>query len=258
MKRPRVLMAIAISMATSWIAACVHRGAPANPFAVSPDNLFGRIRTLAVAPVTASVELDLSGHSVAKLETVLEDRLEQAGFNVVPAYEYLGIWQHIADGFGGFYDTHTGERDDESYRLATEQMRQELRDRHEVDGVLFPELRDGMVPFRYGVAKWDGASQGVSGAYGLSGEVRAISLVVAIEDLAGTELFANGFGFATIDAWHDGDWLSLDLDAVVEDSRLISEAVTGVLAPIVEAIPADSSGMLRHLPASADHEDHST
>ena len=67
------------------------------------------------------------------------------------------------------------------------------------------------------------------------GVVAALTLVVVFEDLAGAELYSNGFGFAVIEAWHNNAWLPLALEGVLEDSRLVSTAVTGVLAPIVVA-----------------------
>ena len=71
--------------------------------------------------------------------------------------------------------------------------------------------------------------------------MNALSLVVVLEDTAGTELFSNGVGFATMDAWHNNSWLPLDLEALIGDPRLVSNAVTSVLEPIVEAKAAQSS-----------------
>ena len=224
-----------------WIASCAFQSLPHNPFAVSADSLFDGIKTIASAPVSPTGDLTMRGDAVTRLEKALEEGLERAGFRVVPVFEYIGTWQHIADGHAGFYDPLSGERDDEAYEAAMAQMRRDLRERFKADGVLFPELWEGPVPFVDGVASWDGASQAVFGAYGLSGEVRAMSLVLVIEDLVGTELFAGGFGFATIEAWHNGEWLPLVLDAVVGDARLVSTAVAGALAPLFDARMADSS-----------------
>jgi hypothetical protein len=203
-----------------------------DPFVVPPDTIFNRVTTMAVAPVTTDGDLTLPGDAVAKLEKALEESLERLGFEVVPAHEFIGVWQHISDGYAGFYDVHTGERDEEAYQTAIGQLRTDLHERFGVDGVVYAELWDGMVEFRDGVAVWDGTSQNVFGAYGLSGEVRALSLVVVLEDLAGNELFSSGFGFSTIEAWHNGDWMPLALEGVIGDSRLISRAVTGSLAPM--------------------------
>jgi hypothetical protein len=228
-------------MLATVIAACARREVHDQPFAVRPDSLFLKVRTIAVTPVTTDGDLIIPEEAAAKLEGSLEEQLRQAGFNVVPAFEYIGIWQHIADEFGGFFDTYTGERDEQLYEAATSLLRRELRERFNADALLHPELWEGTVPFHEGIARWDGTSQAVFGAYGLSGEVRALSLVVFIEDTAGTELYSNGVGFATIEAWHNNDWLPLVLDGVIGDSRLVSRAVNTVLTPILEARTTDSS-----------------
>ena len=199
------------------------------------------MKTLVVAPVTATGDLEVPEDAAAKLEAAIEERLGQAGFDIVPVFEYIGTWQHIADGYGGFYDSFTGDRNDVAFAAATDSLRSELRNRFDADGLFIPELWDGMAPFEWGVAKWDGATQEVFGAFPLSGEVRALSLVVHIEDLSGRELFTNAFGFATIEAWHNFDWLPLDLDGVIGDSRLIATAVSGALEPIVSLRPADTT-----------------
>ena len=240
----RVRLTLATLMAATCIVACVMRGVDHGPFAIPPDSLLGNIQTIVVAPVTTTGDFVIPGDASAKLEAALEEQLQQAGFSVVPSFEYIGIWQHIADEFGGFFDTHTGDRDEELFNAATNRLRSELRERFQVDALLYPEFWDGAVPFHDGIARWDGTSQAVFGAYGLSGEVRALSLVVVIEDTAGTELYSNGIGFATVEAWHNNSWLPLVLEGVLRDSRLVSRAVTGVLAPIVEARHADSSQVL--------------
>jgi len=223
------------------IAACAVRGVEEMPFAVAPDSLIRNIRTIVVTPVTTPGDVVIPRDAAAKLESALEEQLQQAGFSVVPSFEYIGMWQHIADEFGGFFDTYTGARDEELFAAATTRLRSELVERFQVDALVFPELWEGTVPFYDGVARWDGTSQVVFGAYGLSGEVNALSLVVSIEDIAGTELFSNGIGFATTEAWYKNSWLPLVLEGVLGDSRLVSIAVTSVLTPIRVALAPDSS-----------------
>ncbi len=237
----RVPAILAIVATSASIISCAVRGAPHNPVDVYPDSLFGNVQTIAVAPVEGDGNIEIPGDAAAELEAALEQGLLSAGFAVVPTFEYVGTWQHIANRYGGFFDEYTGELDDDAFEEATSQLRQELTTRFQVDAVLLPELWEGTVPFEGGVAQWDGVSQAVFGAYGLRGEVRALSLVVNIEDMAGAGIYTNGIGFATIEAWHRDKWLPLVLDAVIGDQRLISRAVSGVLAPIIDARTADSS-----------------
>ena len=231
-----------IFVTATAITACAFPVVEEMPFAVPPDSLRSKIQTIVITPITSPDELLIPGSAAAKLEAALEEQLQQLGFSVVPSFEYIGMWQHIADEVGGFFNTYTGERDETLFERATSRLHTELRERFQVDALLYPELWLGQVPFYDGVATWDGASQSVFGAHGLSGRVNALSLVVTIQDTSGTVLYLNGMGFATTDAWNRDSWLPLVLEAVLGDPRLISGAVSGVLAPIVEeAQPADTS-----------------
>jgi len=220
--------------------ACAPSISPESPFTIAPDSIFERIRVVAVAPVTVDADLEIPNQSVTKLESAIEEILGEVGFEVVPAFEVAGAWQYIVDETAGFYDSFSGERDEGLYERARGRLRQDLRSRFEADAILHPELWYGLVPFAYGLAEWDGARQAVYGAYGMSGEVRALSLVVLLEDLEGNELYAHGFGFATIDAWHNNDWLPLNLEGVVQDTKMVVDAVAGAFAPVIEARNADS------------------
>lgn len=242
---PGRLVTIAALLGTTGSLACIYRGLPENPFAVSPDSLFSVYETIAVAPVDTPADFDVSGDAMVQLEGAVEEQLERMGFSVVPPFEYLGIWQHIANETGGFYDTYSGQLDEELFEYAMERLRLDLSTRFDVDAILYPELWGGTVPFFDGIARWDGAAQAVFGARGMNGEVRVLSLVVSIEDIAGRELYSNGFGFATIEAWHNDEWLPLILDGVVRDSRLVSTAVENVFAPMVESQMSLSN---EHLP----------
>lgn len=189
----RVTLTFAVVLTALCAVGCVHRGFTYNPFLIPADSLFEQMKTLVVAPVTATGDLEVPEDAAAKLEAAIEERLGQAGFDIVPVFEYIGTWQHIADGYGGFYDSFTGDRNDVAFAAATDSLRSELRNRFDADGLFIPELWDGMAPFEWGVAKWDGATQEVFGAFPLSGEVRALSLVVHIEDLSGREFVHQRF-----------------------------------------------------------------
>jgi len=206
----------------------------------SQDSLLATIQTIVVAPVATTGNLNVSGGSAANLETALEEQLDEAGFTVVPAFEFIGVWQHIADEVGGFFDEFTGERNDELFEVAVARLRRELRHRFDADAILHPELSEAIVPFVDGVARWDNRLEEVFGADGLNGEVRALSLEIFVEDTAGTELIANRTGIATMEAWHNDAWLPLHLEGVLSASRLVAEAVSSVLTPIVESKPSDS------------------
>jgi hypothetical protein len=242
---PLRLISAAGLLATAVFVACLHRGTDSNPFAVSPDSLFNVYNTIAVAPVDMPADLDITEDAVAQLEDAVEEQLQRMGFSVVPSFEYLGAWQHIANEIGGFYDTYTGQRDEDLFNYATERLRSDLNTRFDVDAILYPELWIGTALFFNGLARWDGTAQAVFGARGMNGEVGTLSLVVSIEDMTGRELYSNVFGFATIEAWYHDNWLPLALDAVVGDSRLVSTAVENVFAPMVEVQMSLSSG---HLP----------
>ena len=154
--RRRTLLGILLTEA--FVTSCGLPKVEDRPFVVSADSVFSKIRTIVVSPVTTPGEFLIPESAAAKLETALEDGLRTAGFSVVPSFEYIGIWQHIADVTGGFYDIHSGALDEDLFNAATRRLRSELSERYQVDALLYAELWPGSVPFYDGVATWDGVS----------------------------------------------------------------------------------------------------
>ncbi len=94
---------------------------------------------------------------------------------------------------GGFFDPYTGERHEQRFQTAVEQLEQELRDRFDPDALVYPEIWAVEAQNSYGTAMWDGTSQSASR---MGAIVMALSLIVIIEDIDGNELYVNGGGIA--------------------------------------------------------------
>ncbi len=241
------------------VVACGRAAPPA--FLVSPEQFFASTRVVALAPVRPPAELVIGEHGLARLDTLLDARLREAGFAVVPATEYAQIWQVVLERVGGVYDPQTGVPDDARLAEARLQLADELELAFGADAILYPELWVEDVPFSDGRAEWHGVSEGVVriapaivdavlgtlAAFGdaghtdteyPSGVVRALSLHVFVEDLAGVETYRRAGGIRVLErmGWHAGDWRPVDSEELLSDPERNRRAVEVALAPLTDRL----------------------
>jgi len=222
----------------SFIAAtCQTVPAPPDPFAVPRQVFFDSVKTIVVTSTSVVGETSVSDSTLTQLETLIEEKLRQAGMSVVTASEYAVIWQEISDGAGGFFDPYTGERDEEKFQAAAERLQNELVERFQPDALLYPEIWEVEAPFSGGVAAWGGVTQRVTGGAGYSGDVLAATLLVAIQDIDGNELYTQEAGVQVVEYMLRGQLTRLAADRLFSDSTWIPAAVSRALDPLLEGRP---------------------
>jgi len=213
--------------------ACFNAPAPVSPFTVPPKIFFDSVHTIVVTSAVVVGEIRIADSVLTHFETLIEEELREAGLSVVPASEHASIWQRISDEAGGFFDLYTGERDEEKFQVAAERLRNEILERFEPDALLYPEIWEVEAPFSGGQASWSGITQMVSGGRGYSGDVRAATLFVAIQDTAGNELYVQEAGIQVLEFLLRGQLTPLS-DQLLFDSPWISAVVSRALAPLIE------------------------
>jgi hypothetical protein len=250
MKCPTSFLGVLLAViGSACSASSEHRTVPAP----REDVLRGN-ETIVLTPVVLPEELE--GHEAAavELDSLIASFLASSGYSLIPADEYTAVWDGILQQMGGIYDFHSGELDNDRFDLARERLFIDLTELYQADAVLYPEVWIVDAPFSEGVAKWDGTSEAMVGfgirlldALGAAfsqdagsqlpvGTVRALSLVVFLEDMSGGEVFSNAGGIQVLEKVGSNP---SDIEAVRDGELLVdlertAEAVDIALAPLVE------------------------
>lgn len=226
---------------TVWVtvlagmSACRTAPEPPSPFALPPQLFFDSVHTIVVASVSVVGDIAIADSTLSQIESAIESKLRETELKVVSAVEYAAIWERITAQSGGFFDPYTGERIEERYQTAVESLHAELAERFGFDAILYPEVWEVVAPFDGGEARWGGVARMITGARGYSGDVRAATLYLVIQDEAGNELYAQEAGIQVIEYMLRGRLTPIEPERLFEDSTWTVAAVWHALDPIVQA-----------------------
>ena len=229
-----------------------------NPFVGPADSVLKVVSTVVVTPVVPPQGLVVSDSVSAQISSLIEARLRQAGFSVVPRVEYTRIWDGILRQLGGFFDPLTGERDEGKFEAARKELLRELKGRFDTQVLLYAELQVVEAFVDGGVAAWDGAEQDIGGERSAiavdyqatferddlgdpdDGVVSAVTLMVAIDGPDGVEVYRN-FGGLEVLARRGVAMVEREGEFAVraEPERLV-HAVERVLGPLLDKKTARS------------------
>lgn len=180
---------------------------PYNPFKISQDQFYSKTKTIAIVPIIVPEDLEDPEPVKTTFESLIEAKLREAGFLVVPTGEYAAIWKQKAEQVGGYFDPLTGKPDISKLRSVREQTCQELAKKYNLDAILFPFIRVVKAQWHNGTAYWGGTSESLkplgqklleSLFLETRGTVPALSLVVAIQDIHGSDLYVNAGGIQVL------------------------------------------------------------
>lgn len=240
------------TLAVALIGAGCATTPPYNPFKISQDEFHGKIKTIALTPVAVPRDLENPERVRAKFESLIEAKLREAGFSIVPARESGEIFERMTKQLGGFFDPVTGKRDEAKFKTAVEHTLRELGTRFNADALLYPSIVVVRAPFSVNRANWDGAQEPMitPGSYGsaLIGTVAALSLVVTIQDRTGAAVYINGGGIQVLTKIHKGGFFQPEKFIPVPPIELFAyeernvAAVNIALAPLVrQPVPTEES-----------------
>ncbi len=223
---------------------------PYNPFLVPADTVRSVVSTVIVTPTVPPEGVFVSATAALQIDTIIEARLRQAGYSVVPAAEYSRIWDGILLQMGGFFDPITGQRDEEKFQVARKELLRELKGRFDTQVLLYSELQVVDASVDGGVASWDGVTHDIGGRdtpirrefrdtferdeFGgnADGVVSAITLMIAIDGPDGKELYRN-FGGIEVLARRTGSIVETEGEfALRAELEHVVLAVSHALAPL--------------------------
>ena len=250
----RILLLAAL-LVISTEPGCRTSPPPYEPFKISKDEFYGKVKTIVLAPVIVPSDLEDQEPVKTKFESLVEAKLREAGFSLVPPREYAAIWKRTTEQIGGFFDPVTGKVDESKVKAARTHTLRELQRTVQADTVLHPSIRVRGINFAGGTAVWDGVSESIgdfeannavdrflfAGRYGgYSGSVGALSFVVVIEDMNGVDLYINGGGIQLLSKISSGKLALLPRNRLFAKEEHYTTSVNLALDPLLrKAAPSD-------------------
>jgi len=214
---------------------------PYNPFKIPEDQLRAKVKVIALAPLNLPTNLEDPAPVQSKYESLIEAKLREAGFTVVPSREYAAIWKQMIEQLGGFFDPLTGKRDEQKYKTVREHTLREVGFKTKADALL--DFAIAVVKANFGAnrASWNGTTEelvpgGALTAFligGSSGTVGALSLFVALSDLNGVNMYANAGGIQLLSKLSGRNFVTVPRHELFADEERNRQAVNIALNPLI-------------------------
>ncbi len=206
-------------------------------FVVPREQVYAEIDRIALTPVVLGEGVEIPEAVLSELDSLIAAKVHDAGFETIPSVVHAEIWARIVEEVGGLFNPYTGAFDEERFRTAVQQLKQELRAKFDPDALLYPEIQVVEAEASYSHARWDGTSQPVGGRVG--GVFYALSLSVVIEDMDGVGLYIGRGGLELIEMWDRsvGDYVPVPDSSLFVDKERMVNAVDLALGPIVDLRP---------------------
>lgn len=202
---------------------------------------------LASVNVTGEPTLTMLRKAVPKIDELVVERLENAGYSFAPGHLFDNAWNQAIYTYGDFYDPTSGKVDRRNWQAVMASTLSSLKDSG-VDAVVFTDLiahdaqhSGGMNHYArwYGVTRkpaTQGAGTGVPVDFNWSQTIKAASLIVTFYDLDGRPLFASRGGLDTLSAIdmrkpHLG---FVRRDKILKNNSFNEEGVALALHPLVK------------------------
>lgn len=226
-------------------------------FTLAHDQFYTEVRTIAIAPLTVPDDLANPAPVAEKFESLIAGLLRDAGYKVVPSHEYAALFEQEKAKQGGYFDAYTGKQDDAKYDAVLKTTREELSAKFNIDAVLFPRIQLVDAPWHDQWATWDGVTETIQSAVGLVGKgvlkfvnephmyllegpheegtVKAYSLAVSIEDLAGRKMYANQGGIQVLNKIAGNTFIPVSREELFNDDARNAKAVGIALESVSRA-----------------------
>jgi hypothetical protein len=219
-----------------------------NPFIVPQDRIYGSVKTIALAPLTAPSELGSVDPKRGGFDALIAQQLRGAGFVVVPPEQSVAIWKRITDSLGGIFDATTGRRDTVKLNTARALTMAELQSRLQADAWLHSSIVVASAKFDQGNAEWDGVKQSYQSfgkkfltalfGGGTYGKTAALSVFVELENTRGKDLYVNQGGLQLYMVPSGHDWVQIPPSELYANQERNATAVRLALGPLVTRPPA--------------------
>jgi hypothetical protein len=180
-----------------------------DPF-VTPRNQFvDRIHKIGLMPIEMESSLEILDEERELFNSFFTKEFLDVGVEVlkIPVEEADSLCNALKDEVGGLYDPKSGEIDLPKYNLWRRKLLAELRNKYQIDGVMFTSIGVEMAVVNHDLAKWHGTTQGVGKGSFLkaisgvshSGTVPATVLYVELRDVDNVLLYKHSGGIQVLE-----------------------------------------------------------
>lgn len=254
-RQPAALVALLFALLAGGCA--IAPPEPTSHFTLAHDEFYAKVKTIAIAPLTAPADLTDPEPVAGKFEQLIEVLLRDAGYNVVPSQEYAALFEQAKNKQGGYFDAYSGKRDDAKYDAALKATREGLAAKFNVDAVLYPSIQPVDAPWHDQWATWDGVTETIQSMTGLVGKgvlkfateptsyllegahedgtVKAYSLAVTIEDMSGNRMYADQGGIQVLNKISGNAFIPVSREDLFNDDARNTNAARIALESVSRA-----------------------
>lgn len=213
---------------------------PYDPFIKSRSEILNTVDVVSMTPVILP-DFDRKDEVAARYETLITERLEAAGFKVIPSSEYSYIRDPMIKQLGGMFDPITGQADEEKLEAVRLHTTNELVAKFEIDAYVRPRIMVVKASWNSNAATWDGVTDHTTGKGGFwadlfgpqaTGTIPALSLILPLIGTSG-ETYYVGRGGIHLIAHYKGGFVDVPASMwFVEPERDVN-AVNLACAPLL-------------------------
>ena len=213
---------------------------PYDPFIKSRSEIFDRVDVVSMTPIELQ-DFDRKDEVAARYEALITERLETAGFTVIPSSEFSSIRDPMIEQLGGVFDPITGQEDKEKLKTVQSHITNELITKFDIDAYISPRIEVTTANWNSNKATWDGVEDETTGKEGFwadffgpqaTGTIPALSLILPLTGTSGVTYYV-GRGGIQLFAHYDGGFVDIPESMwFVEPERDVN-AVNVALAPLL-------------------------
>lgn len=139
-------------------AGCATSPTPYNPFKIAQEELYGKVKTIALVPVNVPAGI-VNPKVQVKFEALIGAKLREAGFSIVPSQEAVDIWKRMPAQGGGYFNPVTGQPDKAKLQAGWAHVLRELSTQCKADAILRSNIQVVQANFAGNEASWHGTSE---------------------------------------------------------------------------------------------------
>lgn len=246
--KPPTAVAPILSVLALAASACSQATASGPYPARIPDRqvFLGNVRTAAFVPLYLSDDSPEADALSARIGGAIAAKLQPFGIRSIRASQWRGCWKKQVAKLGGLGNALLGGIDEGKHMTAWIGCAAEMRERFGADAILDFYVKPTMAVVEGDIARWHGAEEDLrsnkdrmSSGKTLSGEVRAVSLLVKMYDINGNVVFENAGGIellAELAGEGRQEKLVPKKEILTDDAR-ITRAVEIVFEPLLGGGP---------------------
>jgi len=215
-----LLLWFATVAGTTWAAA-------EPPYLIDAKRFQEQVRRVAVAPVDVPDWMGMPTEQRTAIDVAIQERLDKAGFEVLPNTEYRAIEARLVEYLGGLAASD-GTVDPARLQALREHSIREMLLRHRFDALVLPRVVRVNVPWSDDRAEWDGTKQTIEskGRGKYSGQIAALSLEIRFVDRSERPLYIGNGGLEVLQKREQQQLVPLPAEQLWQDEKRAEKAVT--------------------------------